>query len=112
MVFAGFRGARRDALMGDVGQPPHVSEDGEMGPSSSHEEGDSNPCLEDEEFHKAPDADSMEEAKLWIVWRDRNALALARFTVCFNAFWCQCTTFEEPLKSSNRLSRDIWRTLE
>jgi hypothetical protein len=31
-----------------------------MGPSD--EEGDPNPCPEDEEFHKAPDADSMEEA--------------------------------------------------
>ena len=60
MVFAGFRGARRDALMGDVGQSPHVREDGDMGPSD--EEGDPNPCPEDEEFHKAPDADSMEEA--------------------------------------------------
>jgi hypothetical protein len=60
LVFAGYRGARRDALMGDVGQPPHVSEDGEMGPSD--EEGDPNPCPEDEEFYKVPDADSMEEA--------------------------------------------------
>ena len=30
-----------------------------MGPSD--EEGDPNPCPGDEEFHKAPDADSMEE---------------------------------------------------
>jgi hypothetical protein len=31
-----------------------------MGPSD--EEGDRNPCPEHEEFHKVPDADSMEEA--------------------------------------------------
>jgi hypothetical protein len=31
-----------------------------MGPFD--EDGDPNPCPEDEEFHKAPDADSMEEA--------------------------------------------------
>ena len=78
--------------MGDIGQSPHVREDGDMGPSD--EEGDPNPCPEDEEFHKAPDADSMEleEAigKLWRAWRDRNALALARFTVFFNTFLCQC----------------------
>jgi hypothetical protein len=61
LVFAGFRGARRDALMGDVGQSPHVREDGDMGPSD--EEGDPNPCPGDEKFHNAaPDADSMEEA--------------------------------------------------
>jgi hypothetical protein len=46
--------------MGDVRTPPHVSEDGDMGPSD--EAGGPNPCPEDEEFHKAPDADSMEEA--------------------------------------------------
>ncbi len=46
--------------MGDVGQSPHVREDGGMGPSD--EEGGPNPCPEDEEFQKAPDADSMEEA--------------------------------------------------
>ncbi len=45
--------------MGDVGQPPHVREDGDMGPSD--EEGNPNPCPEDEEFHKVPDADSVEE---------------------------------------------------
>jgi hypothetical protein len=59
-VFAGFRVARRDALMGDVGQSPRVREDGDMGPSD--EKGDPNPCPEDEEFHKEPDADCMEEA--------------------------------------------------
>ncbi len=32
--FAGFRGARRDVLMGDVGQPPHVREDGDMAPDA------------------------------------------------------------------------------
>jgi hypothetical protein len=31
-----------------------------MGPGD--DEGDPNPCPEDEEFHKAPDADSMEKA--------------------------------------------------
>ncbi len=46
--------------MGGVGQPPHVSKDGDMGPPD--EEGDPNPCPEDEKFHKAPEADSMEEA--------------------------------------------------
>jgi hypothetical protein len=29
-------------------------------------------------------------AGLWRAWRDRNALALARLTVVFNAFLCQC----------------------
>ncbi len=59
LAFAGFRGARHNALMG-VGQPPHVRGDGDMGPSD--EEGGRHPCPEDEEFHKVPDADSMEEA--------------------------------------------------
>ena len=36
--------------------PPALDTDQE------HEEGDSNPCPEDEEFFKGPDADSMEEA--------------------------------------------------
>jgi hypothetical protein len=39
--FAGFREARRDALMRDLGQPPHVRKDGDMG--ASDEEGDPNP---------------------------------------------------------------------
>jgi hypothetical protein len=37
-----------------------MSVDGDMGPSD--EEGGPNPCPENKEFHKAQDADSMEEA--------------------------------------------------
>jgi hypothetical protein len=54
---AGFRGLRCDEDMlagGPVSTQPHVTDD---------DEGDDNPCIEDEEFFQGrPDADDMEEA--------------------------------------------------
>jgi hypothetical protein len=54
---AGFRGSLRDEDMlaaGPVSMQPHVKDD---------DEGDGNPCTEDEEFFQGrPDADDMEEA--------------------------------------------------
>ena len=54
---AGFRGSRRDEELlagGPVATQPHVTDD---------DEGDDNPCTEDEEFFQGrPDADDMEEA--------------------------------------------------
>jgi len=38
-------------------------------------------------------------ASLWRAWRDRNALALARFTVFFNAFLCQCRRKPEAIEA-------------
>jgi hypothetical protein len=76
--------------MGDVGQPPHVREDGDMGPSD--EKGGPNPCLEDDEFHKASDADSTEEAigKFMEGLEGQGRAGFSHFTGCFNAFQCQC----------------------
>ena len=54
---AGFRGSRRDEELlagGPVATQPHVMDD---------DEGDNNPCTEDEEFFQGmPDADEIEEA--------------------------------------------------
>ncbi len=54
---AGFRGSRSDEELlagGPVATQPHVTDD---------DEGDDNPCTEDEEcFQGRPDADDMEEA--------------------------------------------------
>jgi hypothetical protein len=54
---AGFRGSRCDEELlagGPVATQPHVTDD---------DEGDDNPCTEDEEFfQRRPDADDMEEA--------------------------------------------------
>jgi hypothetical protein len=54
---AGFRGSRSDEELlagGPVATQPHVTDD---------DEGDDNPCTEDEEFFQGrPDADDMEEA--------------------------------------------------
>ena len=54
---AGFRGSRRDEELlagGPVATQPHVTDD---------DEGDNNPCTEDEEFFQGrPDADEIEEA--------------------------------------------------
>jgi hypothetical protein len=55
--YAGFRGFRRDEDMwagGQVSTQPHVTDD---------DEGDDNPCSEDEEFFRGrPDTEDMEEA--------------------------------------------------
>ena len=56
LCHAGFRGAQRDVHMLKV-VPPAVDTQADQ----EHEEGDPDPCPEDEDFFVGPDSASMEE---------------------------------------------------